>query len=715
MVLIIDLDFLTFNGFMGINLRAVIYLVFQYLLLACQPAHYDWPEYHGDGHRNHYSRLDQINLKNVSKLKVAWEYRSGGADTVRNRSQIQCNPIIIDGILYGVSADIQAFAIDAYTGKEIWKTQLSENQGTLSRGVTYWADGEDKRIFFGAGRYLYAIHALKGEIITTFGDSGRINLRAGLERPGADQNVSANTPTTLYQNLLITGVRVNESETALLGDIRAFDARTGALVWTFKTIPDSLDTQAYQTWRPSEPRKRIGGANNWMGMAIDRDEGIVYAPTGSAAYDFWGGNRIGDNLYANCLLALDAATGRKLWHYQLVRHDIWDRDPPTTPNLVTIQREGKSIKAVVLVTKQGQTFVFDRITGEPIFPIDDVAFPQDAIEGELPAPTQPIPRLPEPFTRQSFTEKDFNPFIEDIDSLKTLLKNARTGSPYIPITHQMTVFFPGTDGGAQWGGAGIDPQGIMYVPAKEIPVYTSLVPLKNGTNHKNKSTGKQLYQLHCSSCHGPDRRGNHDGTYPSLHPSNLKMNPTEVAVILRNGKGRMPSFDHLNQSEQQAIVDFIYEKTGNEVETEPDRVGQIPFRHTGYNRWYHNGYPVSTPPWGTLTALDLNTGLKRWQVPLGEYEELTQKGIPITGTDNYGGPLVTAGGLVFIAATRDEKIRAFDKTTGEKVWEHPLPAAGYATPSTYQIKGRQFVVIACGGGKLNTKSGDKYVAFALEN
>ncbi|ODS82693.1 MAG: pyrrolo-quinoline quinone [Cytophagaceae bacterium SCN 52-12] len=682
------------------------------LVLALQSPAPDknWPEYQGDGARSHYSALDQIHTENVSGLRPAWVYESGGVDTARNRSQMQCNPVIIDGVLYGVSADIQAFALDAASGKEIWKTSLEDNGGTISRGVSYWTDGRESRVFFGAGKWLHALDAATGKLIPTFGDKGRIDLKTGIERPGSDNYVSSNTPNTIYKDLIIVSARVNENETALLGDIRAYDTRSGKLVWTFKTIPDSSDPEAYKTWAPEAPRQRLGGANAWMGMAIDRELGIVYAPTGSAAYDFWGGNRAGDNLYANCLLALDAATGKKRWHYQLVRHDIWDRDPPTTPNLVTITRNGKKVKAVAIVTKQGHTFVFDRVTGEPVFPIDEVAFPQDGVEGEKPAVTQPVPRLPLPFTRQGFTAKDFSPFVEDRDSLENLLKNARTGSPYIPITEKMTVFFPGTDGGAQWGGAAADPDGILYVPAKELPVYTSLIPSESPA--PQGSGGEKLYGMYCAPCHGADMKGNHDGSYPSVLSLQKKMTPAQLEQLLKTGRGMMPSFSHISQQEQKAISDFLFRKASHEKVTVSQKK-IIPFQHTGYNRWYHKGYPVSMPPWGTLTAIDLNTGGHKWQVPLGEYPELTGKGIPPTGTDNYGGPVATAGNVIFIAATRDEKIRAFDRRTGNKLWEHALPAAGYATPSTYMVNGRQYVVIACGGGKLTTKSGSKYVAFSL--
>jgi quinoprotein glucose dehydrogenase len=673
----------------------------------------NWSEYNGDGDRSHYSPINQITKENVSKLKVAWEYSSGGADSVGNRTQIQCNPIIIDGVLFGVSANTQAFAVDATNGKELWKTDIADNGGTTSRGVTYFADNTSKRIFFGAGEWLYALDATNGKAITNFGDSGRIDLKAGLERPGSDNYVVSNTPNTIYKNLIITGARVSESETALLGDIRAFDVHTGKLVWTFRTIPAKGDP-GYSSWSPN-PRKHIGGANNWQGMAIDRERGIVYVPTGSAAFDFFGGNRIGNNLFANCLLALDAATGKRLWHYQLVHHDIWDRDPPAPPNLVTVVKDGKKTDAVAQVTKQGYVFVFDRVTGEPIFKIEEKAFSTEAIAGEHPSLTQPIPVKPAPFTRQSFTEKDFNPFAANRDSLIQILRKARTGSAYLPIGKEMTIIFPGTDGGAHWGGAASDPDGVLYVPAKEVACYTTLI--KAGKDDGNTSlTGVKLYQRNCASCHGKDMAGNHDGSYPSLLAVGKRLSIESINNILSKGRGMMPSFSHISIQQRKAITDFLMnKKTTVRVARSKTSNENVGYQHTGYNRWYDkNGYPVNAPPWGTLTAIDLNTGDRKWQIPLGEYKELTNKGIPLTGTDNYGGPLVTGSGLIFIAATRDEKFRAIDKSTGKILWETQLPAAGFASPSTYAINGKQYVVIACGGGKLKTKCGDKYVAFSLK-
>lgn len=671
----------------------------------------DWTEYNGDGARSHYSPLKQITKANVNQLKVAWTYASGGADTIGNRTQMQCNPIVIDGVLYGVSADIQAFAIDAATGKKIWKTNVKENGGTLSRGVSYWSDKSDRRIFFGAGKWLYALDAKTGSIIESFGQKGRIYLKEGIERPGADDYVLSNTPNTIYKNLIIVGTRVNESETALLGDVRAYDVITGKKMWTFHTLPKEGEP-GYETWLLKSPRENIGGANSWAGMAIDRKRGIVYIPTGSAAYDFYGGNRPGANLYANCLIALEGSTGKKLWHYQLVHHDIWDRDPPAPPNLVTLTQNGKKVDAVVQITKQGYIFVFDRVTGKPLFPVKETAFPTNGVPGEKVFATQPIPTLPFPFTRQTFTEKNLNSFVADRDSLTKLIQKARTGSAYIPIGFETTIFYPGTDGGAQWGGAATDPEGIMYIPAKEIPVYTSLKKRKTASG-ESTTNGARLYQLNCAACHGADKTGNHDGSYPSLVNIEARLKEKQVQQILQTGRGMMPAFSHISAVEREVIIDFLFNKNADKQIVSTQKT-EVPYQHTGYNRWYdRNGYPISEPPWGTLTAVDVNTGKRKWQVPLGEYKELTAKGVPPTGTDNYGGPLVTASGLLFIAASRDEQFRAIDKETGKILWTAKLPAAGYASPSTYSVNGKQYIVIACGGGKLNTKSGDQLVAYEL--
>ena len=554
--------------------------------------------------------------------------------------------------------------------------------------------------------------AKSGKPDENFGEKGKINLLEGIKRPGADEYTVLNTPISIYKNTLIVGTRVSESAPALLGDIRAFDANSGQLIWTFHTIPKPGEF-GYKTWEKAN-YKHVGGANNWMGMAVDSKRGIVFVPTGSAAFDFYGGNRKGDNLFANCLLALDIRTGKRLWHFQTVHHDIWDRDIPAPPNLFTITQKGKKRDVVSVLSKQGFMFVFDRVTGKPIFPIKERAFPASDVIGEKTSKTQPIPLWPLPFTKQSFTEKDVNEWASNKEEIIAELRKSQTGQPFIPLSlTKKTVFFPGTDGGAQWGGAAVDEKSVMYIPAKQNPVYSSLVPVeKNMTN-----SGKSIYVQHCQSCHGVNREGNEDGTIPALRDVHKKYSELLLNQILVKGRGRMPAFNFLSAAEKKAVLAYVQGlNLAVEGPINNSNIDFSPFTSTGYTRWYDSkGYPVSRPPWGTLTAIEMNTGEHLWQVPLGEYPELTAKGIAPTGTDLYGGPAVTAGGILFIAATKDEMFRAFDRQTGKILWQYKLPAAGYSSPSIYSIDGVQYVVIACGGGKLKTKSGDRYLAFALKN
>lgn len=668
----------------------------------------NWTSYNGSQLRNHFSAANEVTTDNVKGLKLAWAYAAGGADTVNNSTQIQSNPIIIDGVLFSVSPDHQAFAVNAETGKQLWKTGLIEETFNMtSRGVAYWSNGKESRIFFGYGAYLYALNPATGKTISSFGDGGRVYLVDGITRPGSDNYTVLNTPVSIYKNHVIVGSRVAEGPTALLGDIRSFDAISGELKWTFKTIPEPGEL-GYETWE-LDNYKNLGGANNWMGMAVDEKRGLVFAPTGSAAFDFYGGNRKGDNLFANCLIALDAETGQRKWHFQTVHHDIWDRDIPAPPNLFTIQQDGVKKDVVSVLSKQGFMFVFDRDTGEPIYPIEERPVPASSTPGELASATQPFPLLPKPFTRQSFTEADVNKWSKDREKLIEEVKNVETGEAYIPVGLKKTVFYPGTDGGAQWGGAAVDEKGVMYIPAKQNPVYTSL---KLKKLQSKTSTSGDLYKMYCQSCHGVNMEGNEDGTYPMIQGAHRKYDVASFTTLLQKGRGRMPAFSYLQEKEIDAIYKWI--KGENSTINVSSDLSTSKYGITGYNRWYDSeGYPVSNPPWGTLTAIDMNTAEHLWQVPLGVYPELIEKGIPPTGTDNYGAPAVTAGGLLFIAATKDEMFRAIDRKTGETLWEYKLPAAGYASPSVYEVNGKQYVVIACGGGKLKSKSGDQYLAFAL--
>ena len=682
----------------------------------------DWPVYLGDKASSHYSELKQINRRNVARLEVAWLYHSGDARK-DNRSQIQCNPLIIGGVLYGTSPQLKLLALDAATGQEKWRfdpfAESGSNPVGVNRGVVFWRDGDDRRILFTAGQQLFAVDTGTGKLVESFGDGGKTDLREGLGRDPKRLFVLANTPGVIYRDLLILGTRVSEGPgPSAPGHLRAYDVRTGKIAWTFHTIPQPGEP-GYETW-PPDAYKYSGGANTWTGMAVDEKRGIVFCPTGSASFDFWGGDRVGANLYANCLIALDAKTGKRLWHYQFVHHDLWDRDLPAPPNLLTVRRGWRKIDAVAQVTKSGHVFVFNRETGEPLFPIEEIPVPPSKLQGEWASPTQPIPSRPGPFSRQLFTEDlvtEISPKSREV--VLERFRKANRHRLYDPPSTNGTIIFPGFDGGAEWGGAATDPKrGILYVNGNEMPWILTMVPTK-AKEGATLSSAHQIYNQICAACHGVNREGDPTRAFPTLANIGQKLKKPEIVELLKTGRGVMPSFAFLSEEQRDALADHLLgddrvPPASENREAASDTIFDSPYSHTGYNRFLDpEGYPAVRPPWGTLNAVDLNTGEYLWKVPLGEFLELTKRGIPITGTENYGGPVVTAGGLVFIAASKDEMIRAFDRDRGEELWQAKLPAGGYATPATYSVDGRQFVVIACGGGKMGTKSGDAYVAFAL--
>jgi glucose dehydrogenase len=578
--------------------------------------HRSWAAYGGGPEQNRYSSLSQINRTNVKELEVAWTYDTG------ETGGLQTQPIIVDGILYAYTPTHKTFALRAATGEPLWTFDPMIVGRGPNRGVMYWSSGNDKRVFAAVDQYVYALDARTGHPIMTFGESGRVDLRLDLDRDPQGQSVRLTSPGVVYKDTLIIGGRVGEGLPSSPGYIRAYDVRTGKLRWTFRTIPHPGET-GYETWS-KDSWMTNGGANNWAGMALDEGRGIVYVPTGSAAADFYGTNRIGDNLFANSLIALNADTGERLWHFQIVRHDLWDRDLPSPPSLVTLRRNGQTIDAVAQVTKHGFVFVFDRTNGKPVFPIEYRKFPPSDLMGEVAAETQPVPIQPKPFARQLLTEDMLTRRTTDAHAWAVEeFKKLRSGGQFLPLSvGKDTVVFPGFDGGAEWGGSAFDPEsGFLYVNANDL---------------------------------------------------------AWTGALARNDSGG--------------------------------------FRFTGYKRFLDpDGYPAVEPPWGTLSAINLNTGNYVWQIPLGEYPELVEKGLKNTGTENYGGPIVTAGGLVFIAATNfDKKFRAFDKRNGQLLWETTLPFAGNATPATFEADGRQFIVVAAGGGQARGQaSGGVYVAFAL--
>ena len=694
-----------------------------------------WRTYAGSKLGDRYLAEDQINLKNVNQLKVIWTFSTHDKD-IANRSQNQCNPIIVDGILYGTSPALKLFALDAATGAQRWLFDPAQQDSSrkndptayfkVCRGVTYWADkmGENGRIFYSVGSKTFAVNVETGRPIMNFGKGGYIDLSENLGRK-VNSFVAGTTPGIIFKDLLIIGTRVDESEDAAPGHIRAYDVLTGKLRWIFHTIPHPGEI-GFNTWPDSAAWKRLGSANNWSGMALDEKRGIVYVPTGSVGGDFYGAHRKGPDLFANCLLALDAATGKYIWHYQIVHHDLWDRDLPANPNLVTVLHNGKKIDAVAQITKHGFIFLFDRINGQPVFPIKEISVPSNALPGEQPWPTQPVPTLPEPFARQHFGPEDVTDLSPEIhEDMMERYKKVKYNAMFTPPSKDGDWIFPGFDGGGEWGGAAVDPEtNIMYISNSELPWAQVMIDVPKGTDdHTLTGIGHGIYNKYCLACHGPELKGN-GSSFPSLVNIANKMNQPQVEQLIESGRNMMPSFKQIPANEKRALIAFLLklpERASAEgsIPKEPvsaHALNDIPFTMNGYQRFLDkNGYPGIKPPWGTLDAVDLNSGRLLWKVPLGEYPELTKRGIPITGTELYGGPVVTKGGLVFVAATKDEKIRAFNKKTGKQVWEATLPAAGYATPATYIVNGKQYVVIACGGGKIGSKSGDSYVCFGLQN
>ncbi|WP_273568633.1 PQQ-binding-like beta-propeller repeat protein [Maribacter halichondriae] len=697
-----------------------VLLILSLAILGCSPSeeknskkeYVTWSTYLGDPGRSHYSTLSQITHENVKDLKVAWSYEAA------DWGQMQMNPLVVDSILYGVTAALRVVALNAETGKEIWQFGDSVKVWhSTSRGLSFWKKEKDKRILVTRGPYLFALDALTGKPITTFGNNGKIDMRSGMPESAKEKFVISNTPGTIYKDIIVMPLRLSEGAGAAPGDIMAFNVITGKVEWVFHTIPHPVE-EGYDTWENKEAYKDdlVGAANNWAGMAVDEEAGIIYIPTGSAAPDFYGGNRLGSNLFSNCLLALDANTGKRIWHFQLTHHDLWDRDPPAPSNLLMVEREGKKIPAVAQVTKQGYVYVFDRMTGEPLFDIEEVLVPSSSLDGEKAWPTQPIPVKPKPFARQSqdLTEADISPFAENQDELLAFFKSADKRQ-YAPPNLTPNFLFPGYDGAAEWGGAAADPEdGILYVNANEMAWNLQVVP--EDETSESTPIGEASYQKYCASCHQADRKGLAASGFPSLIDLKLRMESSEAASIITQGKGMMTGFPQLKKEEKEALLKFLWgqEIQHNVVEKgikkEEDNKG---YKHTGYNKFLDNkGLPGISPPWGTMHAIDLNTGEYIWSIPFGDTPELGGKGKG-TGTENYGGPVVTENGLLFIGATRDGYFRVFDKHTGEKLWEYKLPAAAFATPAMYEVNGKQYIAIACGGEKLGTEKGNQIIAFSL--
>ncbi len=691
--------------------------------LAGAAGNHDWPVYLADNASSQYTALDQVTKDNVSRLQVAWTFDASKYGAA-NRTLLECNPLVIDGILYGTTASKILFALDAAMGEELWhfdpyaiifgEEAASANRGWPNRGVTYWTDGNESSLFYAAENLLFALNPATGKLIPSFGDNGSIDLRQGLGRDVGNLAYAPTSPGIIFEDLIIIGARMVESLPSAPGHIRAFDVRSGRQVWRFNTIPHPGEL-GHDTW-PEDAYLRAGGANVWTGMALDVECGLVYCPTGSASFDYYAGDRIGQNLFANTLVCLDARTGERVWHYQIVHHDIFDMDLPSPPTLFTARKEGREIPAVALLTKQGFLFVFNRLTGESLFPIVDVPAPPSTVPGEQAWPTQPRPLKPEPYSRLVFSRDQ----ITDISPESTREVTARFNDlephqPFLPLSAERpTIVYPGVWGGASWGGAAVDPHGILYFNTHDMPAILTLLDTSQG-----QSTGEGLYRRNCMMCHGVDLKGTlaFGQQATDLVGITERMTRADFVRIVREGKGTMPPSRHLHGIEVGQLFNYLQapgEKGAvDSASTEPVQEPVMRYSHTGNIGFTDSkGYPAIKPPWGSLSAVDLNTGEYRWQVVFGEFPALMEQGLPPTGRMSFGGPVATASGVLFIAANLDGYLRAYDTVTGKELWRDKLPAGGYATPSIYAVDGKQYIVIACGGGR-GTPEADLYVAYTL--
>lgn len=701
----------------------------------------DWATYRGDKEGTNYSSLSQITTENVQLLEEVWTY-----DT-RNLVPpgMSSNPIVIDGVMYFSDSELNLVALDAATGEERWLFDPSEHHpdgdglsGGIMRGEVYWEDkdGNNSRIFHVTKDIVWAINPDDGTPIESFGKGGYIDLKEHQVWPAhlLTDRIRQSSPPVIYDDHLILDSNPGEGRESPPGNIVSYNTMTGESEWTFHTIPLEGEP-GYETWE-WEDKMNYGGANSWGGFTVDEKRGWVFAATGSATGGIHGGGgaRPGKNLYANCVLAIDAETGKLQWYFQTMHHDIWDYDIAPAPMLATITQDGKEHDVVVQTGKQGKVFVLDRDTGESLFPVVEKPVPTDAAPGEVPYPTQPWPLKPDPLVRTQFYESDLTTITpESYESALAKFKNLKAGPMYTPPSEQGTITQPGIHGGNEWGGPAFDPTtNTAYVNVNDFPFILTLELIQPDQLATAADRGRATYSAECAYCHGPDRQG---GT--GLPLVDLKLSVDETKEVITHGRNAMPAFPSLNEETLDEVVAFLQSKPGEikstaDVDLNDENLtwsggeGELSWStptpqyipHLDYFT-DHMGYHAIKPPWGKLIAVDVAKGEIKWSIPLGEYPGLVKMGIRHTGAENFGGMAVTDGGLIFIAATEDNRFRAFDKTNGELLWEFEMAAPGFSTPSTYEIDGKQYVVIVAGGGGGRYRSpvtqpmGKRVHAFAL--
>lgn len=666
----------------------------------------EWPTYNHDASNNKFSQLSYIDTSNVKQLKEAWRFENSAED-----GGVYCQAIMVANRVIGLMPSKSLVALDAGTGKKLWEFKPDSSViSNWSRGITC-LKGDPDRIFLVAGGTLYCLNAETGNTVKGFGNNGRVDFYLGLSVPDSLRErvpVSTNAPGVVYENLFIVGCKVPDELPSTPGDIRAFDINTGKLQWTFNVIPKAGEYGA-DTW-PANTRNRNGGANCWAGMALDKERGIVFVPTASPSFDYYGGDRPGQNLFANCLLALDARTGKRIWHFQTTHHDLWDRDNGSPPNLITVKHNGKETDAVALVTKMGYLFAFDRETGEPLYGVKEL--PVDTVSrmpGEKPWPSQPMPLNP-PFVRQGYKEEFYGRSSAWIK--EEILKNKYKTGIYEPPSLEGSIILPTAHGGANWGGASVNPRtNTLFVNSTELPWILKLTDLKK-IRAANQLNPEVLFRTYCSSCHGADKKGN--GVGPDLTGRVKTYKDEQIASILHKGTPPMPSFSFLSGRQIASIIAYVKDTvTQQAFESASIPENNEPYGFNGYNFYLDpEGYPAIKPPFGTITAIDLNTGNIQWQVPLGEDPQFKKMGISNSGMFNRGGMIATAGGLLFIGATGDNMFRAFDQRTGRVLWEFQLPGMATSIPSTYAVGEAQYVVVSVNGNK-DTGFKGGYISFAI--